>query len=124
MIVDILKKIPLFSSLNVDALEELSGYLKKETYPPHRIIFHIGEKSEHLYIVVSGKVRIGFTDETGKDITLAVLGPGTFFGELSLIDRGPHSGTAFSMTEIELFTLDRASFYLFLNKHPQLGRTL
>ena len=124
MIEDLLKRVPLFSSLDNAALHELAAYLKKESYAPHHTIFLMDEKSDHLYIVANGKVRISFVDEAGKDITLAVLGRGAFFGELSLIDQGPHSATALSLTETELLTLDRASFYLFLNKHPQLGHTL
>ena len=124
MIVSLLKRIPLFSSLDNTALEELAAYLKKEKYPSHHTIFLMDEKSDRLYIVVNGKVRISFTDEADKEITLAVLGRGAFFGELSLIDQGPHSATAFSLAETELLTLDRASFYVFLNKHPQLGYSL
>ena len=124
MIVALLKRIPLFASLDITVLEELATYLKKETYPAHHVIFVTNEKSNHLYIIVNGKVRISFTDEAGKDITLAVLGRGAFFGELSLIDQGPHSASALSLSEAELLTLDRDSFYLFLNKHPQLGHTL
>jgi CRP-like cAMP-binding protein len=121
---NILKKIPLFSALNNKGFAELAVYLKKETYPPHHTIFWMDENGDHLYIVLNGKVHIGYTDENGKEITLNMLGPGSFFGELSLIDGGLHSATARTMHETVLLTLDRDSFYSFLNTHPQVCYTL
>lgn len=124
MVSDLLKRIPLFASLDNSALEELAGYLKKEKYPSQETIFWTNEKSDCLYLIHTGKVRISFVDEAGKDITLSVLGQGAFFGELSIIDENPHSATAITMAETELLTLDRTSFNVFLNKHPQLGHAL
>ena len=120
MSVDLLRSIPLFDSLDDEELSGLAALLKKETYAKHDTIFWMHEKGEHLYIVESGTVRISFTDREGQETDLATLKEGSFFGELSLLDGGPHSATARAATETVLLKLDRTSFYHFLTKNTKL----
>jgi CRP-like cAMP-binding protein len=120
----LLKKIPLFASLDNEALGELSLQLQKETAEPRQVIFWMNEKGDHLYIIQKGKVQISYTDEDGKEIILSVLGPGSFFGELSLIDGGPHTATARAVDETTLLTLDRPAFYRFLDRNTHLAYTI
>ncbi|MER3469942.1 MAG: hypothetical protein C4330_01055 [Chitinophagaceae bacterium] len=122
--ISVLQKIPLFASLNEVASQELSTFLKKESYPAHHTIFWINEKGDHLYIILEGKVQISYTEDEGKEIHLNVLQEGSFFGELSLIDNGPHSGTARTTTETTFLTLDRKSFHHFLQRQPDFGFSL
>lgn len=119
-----LKKISLFAGLADAELRELKAYLKRQSHAAQQTIFWMNEKGDRLYVVEEGKVEISYTDKDGRDVSLAVLEPGSFFGELSLIDGEPHSATARAVEETVLLTLDRDSFYRFLNKHPQLSRTL
>jgi CRP/FNR family transcriptional regulator, cyclic AMP receptor protein len=124
MSVNLLRSIPLFSSLDEQELASLSALLKRQTYSKHDTVFWIHEKGEHRYIIESGTVRISFTDREGQETDLAVLKQGSFFGELSLIDGGPHSATARAVHDSVLLTLDRASFYHFLTKHSKLAHAL
>jgi len=119
-----LKKIPLFAELTDDDLDELASTLNHTTVAPHEHIFWMDELGDCLYIIQSGQVQISYTDEKGEDIVLGRLKPGEFFGELSLIDGGPHTATARALTETVLLTLDRSSFYIFMGKHPLICRAL
>ncbi len=121
---DFLKKIPLFIELEEADLDDLALSLKRVTIAPQKPIFWMDESGESLFIIESGQVNISYTDEKGKDITLANLKTGDFFGELSLIDGGPHTGTARASSETVLLTLDRNSFNLFLDKHPTICKKL
>src|SRR5215203_2519539 len=124
MSVDLLRSIPLFASLDPEELTGLAELLKKQAYSRHDTIFWMHEKGEHLYIVESGTVRISYTDKEGQETDLATLREGSFFGELSLIDGGPHSATARAASETVLLKLDRASFYHFLTRHQKLSYAL
>src|ERR1700712_3773064 len=124
MNLSLLKKISLFASLESADLAELATYLKRRSCKANHTIFWMEEKGDHLYIIESGKVQISYNDESGRENTLAALGPGAFFGELSLIDGGTHTATARTLSDTVLLTLDQSSFYLFLDKHPQLSHTL
>ena len=119
-----LKKIALFAELTDDDLDELASTLNRITVAPHEPIFWMDELGDCLYIIQSGQVQISYTDEKGEDIVLGRLKPGDFFGELSLIDGGPHTATARALTETVLLTLDRSSFYVFMGKHPLICRAL
>lgn len=122
---DLIKKIPLFDGLSEADLDELiHQHLQRMTIAPHETIFWMDEPGEELFIIESGRVHISHPDEKGQNVTLAKLSPGAFFGELSLLDGGPHTATARALTHTVLLTLSRSSFYLFLEKHPQLSRTL
>lgn len=124
MSVDLLRSIPLFASLDQEELMGLAELLKSQTYSRHDTVFWMHEKGEHLYIVESGTVRISYTDKEGQETDLATLREGSFFGELSLIDGGPHSATARAAIETVLLKLDRASFYHFLTTHQKLSYAL
>jgi len=124
MSVDLLRSIPLFDSLNHEELTGLAELLKRQVYSKHDTIFWMHEKGDHLYIVENGIVRISYTDKEGQETDLATLKEGSFFGELSLIDGGPHSATARAATETVLLKLDRASFYHFLTTHQKLSYAL
>lgn len=119
-----LRQIPLFATLNPEELQDLLQQLRKEKYPPHSVIFWMDEPGEKLYVIEKGEVRISNTNKDGKEITLAILGERTFFGELSLLDGGPHTATARTIRETTVLTIDRATFYNYLDKHPQFSRTL
>lgn len=119
-----LREIPLFATLNPEELQHLISRLEKKTYPAHTVIFWMDEPGDNLYVIEKGRVRISYSNTDGKEITLSILGENDFFGELSLLDGGPHTATARTETETRLLTIDRMAFYSFLDKHPQFSQTL
>lgn len=119
-----LREIPLFATLSPEETNELLKHLERNEYRPHSVIFWMDEPGDRLYIIEKGEVDISFTNKEGKDQHLATLREGAFFGELSLLDGGPHTGTARTTTDTILLTIDQAEFYHFLDKHPQFSRTL
>jgi len=121
MSTSLLRSVSLFDSLDHEELVKLSALLKRKTYSKNETVFWMHEKGDHLYIIESGLVSISFTDGEGQETELALLKPGSFFGELSLIDGGPHSASARAKTDAVLLALDRASFYHFLTNHPKLA---
>lgn len=115
---DLLRSVPLFAQLSEADRIGLGALLKLRTFAAHEPIFWIGERGDDMFIVQLGKVRLSYTDEAGTDITLATVGPGAFFGELSLLDGGPRTATARAATDATVYSLDRQGFYSFIEKHP------
>jgi len=124
MTTQMLREIPLFATLSPNELEYLLKQLEKETHPPNTVIFWMDEPGDKLYVIEKGTVRISYSNKEGKEITLRNLSENTFFGELSLLDGGPHTATARTLTETTLLTFEQGAFYDFLDKHPQFSRTL
>ncbi|MDF1543426.1 MAG: cyclic nucleotide-binding domain-containing protein [Anaerosomatales bacterium] len=81
----------------------ISGVSKR--YGDGDVIFKQGSFAGQMYVVRRGKVRI-FRDQDGKETTLAALGPGEFFGEMSVIEGKPRSATAQAVGETELEVIE------------------
>jgi uncharacterized membrane protein len=114
----LLENIPLFAKLPPEHLDELAGMLKQHEYKPSQPVFWVGDKGDDFYIIQVGRILLTCPDEHGKEITIAELGAGQFFGELSLLDGGPRTATARAQTDTILLSLDRAAFMNFLNQRP------
>ncbi|HSI13457.1 MAG TPA: DUF1003 domain-containing protein [Chthoniobacter sp.] len=114
-----LAAIALFKDLSPEALEKMSTLLENVSYKTGDTIFHEHEKGNALYVVHSGKVRIWVHDEDSKDVTLAELVTGDFFGEMSVLDGGERSANACVTADTVLHRLSRDDFQEFLLAHPQ-----
>lgn len=115
---EMIEKIVLFKGLTGDQISQLMKVTKSETFKAGEVIFREGEKGDRLYIVVSGSVRISKQIPGSGEEALAVLKPGDFFGEMSLIDDVERSADAIANETSTLLSIDRNSFesVLFLNK--------
>jgi uncharacterized membrane protein len=114
----LLQNIPLFAKLPPEHLDELASMLKQHNFKSSEPIFWVGDKGDDFYIIQVGRVAVTCPDEQGKEITIAELGAGQFFGELSLLDGGPRTATARAHTDTILLSLDRTAFMNFLNHRP------
>jgi uncharacterized membrane protein len=116
---DLFTNIPLFAELSPAEREDLGRRLQPRAFEPRRAIFWIGEDGDDFYIVEEGSVTISYPDEGGQEVTLATLGPGQFFGELSLIDGGRRTATARAdAAPVRLLSLGREQFHQFVRAHP------
>ena len=84
-----------------------------------REIRSISSVGRELYLIVSGKATV-----TRKGKTVATLGSGSHFGELSLLDRRPRNATVTSKTDMELFVIGQRQFNALLETIPTLARKL
>jgi CRP-like cAMP-binding protein len=80
-----------------------------QTFADGDIIFSQSDVAADMYVITSGKVHI-FRTKDGYELTLAVLGPGEFFGEMGLFSPGPRSASARALGELEVEAIDRAGF--------------
>ncbi len=114
----LLKKIYLFKDLTNRELEKILKISKIEKYPANAVIFREGDRGDKFYVILKGKVRISKRVEGIGEEALAILGPGSFFGEMSLIDDFPRSADAITNEPTELLTISKEDFenLLFLDK--------
>jgi uncharacterized membrane protein len=118
---DSLSRIPLFRRLTPEELEQLAQEVDQVKFDPDEIIFNEQDKGDALYVVEAGTVRIWVLDEDVEPVTLKELGPGEFFGELAVLDRGPRSTNATALGETTLHRLSSDDFQAFLMKHPDVA---
>jgi uncharacterized membrane protein len=114
----LLKSIPLFAQLAEGELAELAALLKTCKYQPNQPIFWIGDKGTDFFVVHEGRVILTCPDEAGGELEIATLGPGSFFGEISLLDGGPRTTSARAEGNLTLLSLGRDDFLQFLRTKP------
>lgn len=112
--VEQLGRVPMFSSLSKKQLSRLWDRMKIIHHSPGHVIVHEGRGGHGFHIVLEGTVRV---ERPGKKIT---LGPGQFFGEMSLIDEGPRSATVEAATHVVTATMSSGEFRSFVQKRPDI----
>jgi uncharacterized membrane protein len=113
-----IRSVPLFASLSDDAAHELLTLLKSRPVVTGTSLFHAGEPGDAMYLIQSGRVRIAVHDADGKEIVLAELAQGDFFGEMSIIDGKQRSADAAVIEDAQLSVLSRENFLRFINTNP------
>jgi CRP-like cAMP-binding protein len=121
---EVLKKAPLFARLDDEAANALSAAMGTIRLAKGEVLFHEGDSEDRLYVVVSGKIKLGRSGSAGRENLIAVLGPGQMFGELSLFDRGPRSTTATAVTPCEIRTLEHDELMGWLTGRPEVAQSL
>ena len=121
---EVLKKAPLFAGLEDEAASALASTMGTTRLNKGEVLFREGDSGDRLYVVVSGKVKLGRSGSAGRENLLAVLGPGQMFGELSLFDPGPRSTTATAVTSCEIRTLEHDVLMGWLIGRPEEAQGL
>jgi uncharacterized membrane protein len=121
MTLEALRSVPLFASLSDEATTELRSLLTEYDVPSKTQLFHKGDTGNAMYLIERGKVRISITDEDRKEITLAELAQGDFFGEMSLIDGRQRSADASVIDDARFAVLSRPDFLTFVRSNPDVA---
>jgi CRP/FNR family transcriptional regulator, cyclic AMP receptor protein len=116
-----LRRVPLFQSLNEAQLDVLATGSLRRNYPRGRTIVAEGEPSQSLYILLSGRAKVQRSDSEGKEVILAVIGPGEFFGEMSLIDDAPRSASVITLESSDFMAINKDNFKAMLLQNNDIG---
>jgi CRP-like cAMP-binding protein len=113
-----LDKWALFKALSEQDRRALAAHAQSRVFAPNESIFHVGEPGYSIMGVIDGTVRISLPTLKGKQVILADLRAGEFFGEIALLDGKPRSASAVALTKCELLVLERRDFLPFLERSP------
>ena len=120
-VAETLRGVPLFQELADEELERVAGATRARTYPRNSVILFEDDPGDALYVVAGGQVKVVLVGEDGREVILSVMGPGDFFGEMSLIDDEPRSAHVIAMEDAQLFVLRREDFQHALEEHPRIA---
>jgi CRP-like cAMP-binding protein len=121
---DVLRTVPLFRQIPERDLLALAGLVRERRQPRGSMILTQGDEGEALFLIRTGQVKVSVVAEDGREVILSVLGPGSFFGEMALLDDEPRSAHVFAMEESVLLSLRREDFRARLAQSPELGIAL
>jgi CRP-like cAMP-binding protein len=114
-----LKTIWMFSGCSSSELRKIRGSLDQVAVPPGKVLVEEGRIGTEFFLIVSGTAAV---TREGKKV--ATLGPGSYFGELALLDRKPRSASVVSETDMDLLVLSQRQFNSLLESVPTISRKM
>jgi CRP-like cAMP-binding protein len=118
---DLIRRVPLFSMLTSSQAEQVAQGVVKRRFRRGEIIVEQGRKSNALFILLTGRARVLTADARGREVILAMLHPGDYVGEMSLIDNQPHSATVRAEVQTDVLVLGRTEFARCLPENSSLS---
>jgi CRP/FNR family cyclic AMP-dependent transcriptional regulator len=118
-----LRSIPLFEGVAEAELHALAQCTVTRSYPKQAIIVSEGDDTDSLYLILAGRVKVYLSDEAGKELILAIKGPGQYFGEM-VLDSQPRSASVMTLEPSQFAILSRADFKAFLLRHAEVALQL
>ncbi len=116
---DLLSAVPLFEGLSRRELEAMLRGAKDVNVEAGKRIVEQGENGVGFHLIVEGRCSVRVDDRE-----VASLGPGDYFGEMSLIDGGPRSATVVAETPVRTLSLTSWTFLPLLDENPSIARKL
>ena len=113
--------IPLFSTLSAEDISFIAKHGIVRKYPKNSIIINEGDRSDSLYIILEGRIKVFVSDERGKEAILNIQGAGEHFGELALIDEVPRSASVVTLEPSRMALVSREDFERCLAENPNLA---
>src|SRR5213594_182047 len=110
MTLDAIRSVPLFASLDDEAANDLRNLLHVRDVPSGAALFRAGDQGDAMYLIESGRVRITISDDDQKEIVLAELLQGDFFGEMAIIDGKQRSADATVAEDARLAVLAQGTY--------------
>jgi NTE family protein len=115
----LLKKIPPFDCLNPQELEQLSTLLREVSFLKGKTVCREGEQGDTLFIIVSGELEV-WAGGKGEKRVVNRLGPGDFFGEITLLTGERRTATVKAGRDARLLALERSGFESFFVENPKI----
>lgn len=119
-----LQSFPIFSALSADSLGELAEGMREQRWGAGQLIFSRGDSGDHMFAILSGRIRLVLANARGREIVLRTLGPGDILGEMALIDGEPRSADATAAEETTCLVLPRARFEAVARHRPDVGMAM
>jgi CRP/FNR family cyclic AMP-dependent transcriptional regulator len=115
--VRLLSDVPLFSSCAKHELRRIAALVDEVDAPKGKTLVREGDQGAEFFVVVAGSATV-----TRRGRSVATVGPGSFFGELALLDQGPRAATVTADTYMQLLVLSSRAFSAILYDMPSVSR--
>jgi len=114
-------ELPTASQTGIESLDQFLEHCHRRQYPAKSVIIYAGDKPDVLYYIVDGSVTVLIEDEDGREIVLAYLNKGDFFGEMGLFGNEPaRSAWVRARTSCEVAEMSYSKFRSLYEEHPDV----
>ena len=119
--INLLRTVSLFWDLDMVELGYISEKMVSKHFENGNLIFLEETKGENLFFVVEGSVKVTRLSKDGREVILAMLNAGDFFGEMSLLDGESRSANVIALEDTEVLSLYRDDFLDVLHDYPKIA---
>ncbi len=123
-ILKLMEKVEIFSPLNKAELMKLVDRLNIQSFAAGEVPVRQGQAGDSFYIIKSGRVHVIVEKSPGETAIVATLGPGNFFGEMSLLTGAVRTASIHVVEDAEFIVIDRESFASTLANNPSIADSL
>jgi len=113
-----------FSSFPAEVLEDLLSSTSVRSFSPGDVIVREGDPGISLFLIESGSVEVRTNDPGGREVVLADLGPGEFFGEVAVLTGRPRTATIIAREPVTLIEILAEDLQRIVAAHPQVRTVL
>jgi CRP-like cAMP-binding protein len=117
--VDLLRKIPLFASIDTAKLKLLAFTSERLTFASGAVLFREGERGDSAYLILSGKVDVNLNSPQGP-VTVAQIKEHNIVGEMALLGDIPRTATIVATEPVETLRIRKDQFFQLLRDLPQM----
>ena len=108
--ITVLRSLPIFDALDESRLGPIAKVALLRHAPRGTVVVREGDRTDNIYFVVNGNLKVSVSDDEGREVILSILGPGELFGEMGVIDNNPRSATITATNSSDLVTISKADF--------------
>ena len=119
--IELLKTVSLFWDLDKTELGYISDKMVSKKFENGNLIFLEESEGKNLFFVVEGSVKVTRLSKDGREVILAMLNAGDFFGEMSLLDGEARSANVIALEKTEVLSLNRDDFLVVLHDYPKIA---
>ena len=119
--IELLQSVSIFWDLNEDELGHIANKMVAKHFENGNYIFLEDSEGEQCFFVLEGSVKVTRLSKDGREVILAMLNEGDFFGEMSLLDGESRSANVIALEKTKVLTLDRNDFIAVVNDYPQIA---
>jgi CRP/FNR family cyclic AMP-dependent transcriptional regulator len=105
-----LKSFHMFQNLSDERLEPISRCAILRNVGRGAIVLHAGDRTDYIYFVLSGNLKVLVSDEDGREVILTMIGPGEVFGEMGVLDEDVRSATVLAVSSANLVVMSKGDF--------------
>jgi CRP-like cAMP-binding protein len=117
--VELLKKVPLFSKLNKQGLQQVAQIADELDLPAGKEMATEGDRGREFFVLLNGEAEV-----TKQGSRINTMRKGDFFGEIALVTKMPRTATVTATSDVDVLVITERDFDSLLKKTPEIGRDI
>ncbi len=116
-----LKTFPLFHGLPDETLAAVARSAMMRRIPRGQTVVHVGDRTDFVYFVLTGNLKVVVSDEDGREVILSILGQGELFGEMGIFGEHPRSASVVAVVPSDLVVVAKHDFRAVMEENFEIA---